>query len=173
MITNIPECISFSLLKTCILIFLFFTVPENLYAQTWTHYQTSTTSKFLTNNYVNSITIDEQGNKWFGTEKGISVLSGAYNPTSVKPDFVPSRYRNLITPNPNNGEFFLKLDPDSRSNMELTLINQSGQVIEKKQIHASSGISEEYINWTHLSKGIYILIISTDEFVFTEKVVIN
>ena len=136
---------------------------------TWTNY---TTDDGLVHGVVNTIAFDTKGNAWFGTDDGISVLSGAYNPTSVKPDFVPSRCRNMITPNPNNGEFFLKSDPDLRSNMELTLINQSGQVIEKRQIHASSGCHEEYFNWTHISKGLYILIISTDELVFTEKVII-
>lgn len=101
------------------------------------------------------------------------MLSGAYNPSSVKPDIVPSRYRNLISPNPNNGEFFLKLDPNLSSEIDLTLINQVGQVIEKRQIQALSGCHEEYFNWTHLNKGLYILIISSDEFVFSEKVVIN
>ena len=99
---------------------------------TWTNYGMA---DGLAWDQANAIAIDNEGTKWFGTGDGISVLSGAYNPTSVKPDFVPSRYRNTITPNPNNGEFLLKLDPDLHSNMELTLINQSGQVIEKRQIH--------------------------------------
>ena len=63
----------FTGLGLIILLILLIFVPVN--AQTFTNYTTANIST-LCNNYINSIKIDAQGNKWFGTENGISRFDG-------------------------------------------------------------------------------------------------
>jgi streptogramin lyase len=55
-------------------------------AQNFTNYSTASTSSTLCNNEVNTIVIDAQGNKWFGTAGGVSKFDGTnwttYNTTN-------------------------------------------------------------------------------------------
>jgi hypothetical protein len=56
--------------------FLFLAIINSLIAQTFTYYNTATTSTALANNIVHDIAIDAQGNKWFCTDCGVSKFDG-------------------------------------------------------------------------------------------------
>ena len=46
-------------------------------AQTFTNYTVTSNSNTLASNFVNAIAIDAQGNKWFGTDHGVSKFDGS------------------------------------------------------------------------------------------------
>ena len=52
---------------------VFMLVMNNIIAQTFTNY---TTANGLVDNYITSIAIDNEGNKWFGTYGGVSKFDG-------------------------------------------------------------------------------------------------
>ena len=62
--------------KIILLTTLLLTVFSQLFSQQFTNYTVSNTSKILPNNTVNAIAIDAQGNKWFGTDIGLSEFDG-------------------------------------------------------------------------------------------------
>jgi streptogramin lyase len=73
-------------LKTLIPFLLFFIFSIAAKAQVWTTYNTTNTE--LASNGVSSIAIDAQGNKWFGTDNGVSKLDNSmhwttYNTTNT------------------------------------------------------------------------------------------
>lgn len=61
-------------LSVCIFFIIGFAITS--FSQTWTNYTTESTSHHLCSNQINCIIIDSKNNKWFGTDKGISVFDG-------------------------------------------------------------------------------------------------
>jgi len=77
-------------MKNLLLILVLFAMFNDLSAQKWTTY---TTANGLANNRVLAIAIDEQGNKWFGTDGGLSKFDDStwatYNSTNgLKTDYI-------------------------------------------------------------------------------------
>jgi uncharacterized protein (TIGR02145 family) len=64
-------------MKTKLTILFTFAICLATYSQKWTNYTTANTSKQLCNNNINTIAIDMQGNKWIGTDDGVSKFDGA------------------------------------------------------------------------------------------------
>lgn len=64
-------------MKKLYVVSVLFLLINNLSAQTWTNYNTT---NGLANNWVSAMAVDEKGNKWFGTNDGLSV----YNDTDWK-----------------------------------------------------------------------------------------
>ncbi len=56
---------------------LFLSIISTAYAQypNWTHYTVETTG--MGNSVVNAITVDKNGNQWYGTNEGIAVFNGS------------------------------------------------------------------------------------------------
>jgi ligand-binding sensor domain-containing protein len=75
-------------LSICILLISGFAITS--FSQTWINYTTESTLNQLCSNQINCIIIDSKNNKWFGTDKGISVFDGenwvSYDTTKGLPD---------------------------------------------------------------------------------------
>ncbi|NQU88510.1 MAG: T9SS type A sorting domain-containing protein [Mariniphaga sp.] len=75
-------------------------------------------------------------------------------------------------PNPNNGEFTVKFDSEFKSDLTLKLFNASGQIIEVREVESTGVILTEQFEISSLSKGIYYLIILSDKYRRSEKIVV-
>lgn len=74
---------------------LFFTLlAGTIFSQAWTTY---TTNNGLVNNDINAIAIDRQGNKWFGTDYGVSKFDGTNWITIKKENGLVDNDVNCIT----------------------------------------------------------------------------
>ncbi|NQU84737.1 MAG: HYR domain-containing protein [Mariniphaga sp.] len=82
-------------------------------------------------------------------------------------------FQYSIIPNPNRGIFSFRIDSNPEPELTLKLINVIGQVIETRTIVSSVVNHTEWFNVPHLSKGIYLLEISSDEFHKCEKIEIQ
>lgn len=71
----------------------------------------------------------------------------------------------IIYPNPSNTEITIKNLPDFVNNYELRIYNTSGVLVDLKKINQTS----EKINISHLSNGIYIFQLETDNYISTSK----
>jgi ligand-binding sensor domain-containing protein len=79
-----------TLIKLTCLTFLSAGLTISSFSQIWTSYTKESTLDQLCSNQINCIVVDEKNNKWFGTDKGISMFDGvhwiSYDTTSVLPD---------------------------------------------------------------------------------------
>jgi parallel beta-helix repeat protein len=78
-----------------------------------------------------------------------------------------------IIPNPNSGKFTFRIDSNFNSNLILKLVNTIGQTVEVREVNSTSTNHSEQFDVSHLSKGIYHLVISTDKIQRSEKIVVQ
>lgn len=85
-------------LEKSLFISLLFIISFNLSAQRWTNFTTSSTSmnKYLCNNVINKIIIDKHGNKWIGTDDGVSKFDGTNWTTYTISDGLADNYIRTI-----------------------------------------------------------------------------
>jgi hypothetical protein len=82
-------------------------------------------------------------------------------------------FRYSIIPNPATSQFNFRIDANPPAEMKLKLINPVGQVIEERRVRVAIVNHVEQFNVSRLSKGIYLLIISSDQKYACEKIVIQ
>lgn len=78
-----------------------------------------------------------------------------------------------IIPNPNKGKFCFKIECGICDDVELKLIDASGQLIEQRQIWKKKTGHQEQFDISHLSKGIYHLLISSEGNNTSRKIVVQ
>lgn len=106
-----------------------------------------------------------------GTAYGncISFTTGVTGTNQIQnPDFYFTVY-----PNPNNGRFTLKFDAKLEGSLTIKLINMNGQIIEEREIHLSDQDQLEQFDMPNLGKGIYNLIILSDEIQGIKKIIVQ
>ena len=81
-------------------------------------------------------------------------------------------FKYSIIPNPNTGKFTFRIDSSPEDVLTLTLMNSIGQVIKVRELESTVNHVEDF-NLSHLSKGIYHLVISSDKFQKSEKIVLK
>jgi len=78
-----------------------------------------------------------------------------------------------VVPNPNQGKFIFRVESGPFRNVTLKLMSATGQVIEERAVrYAPANYTEEF-TVSNVSKGIYFLVIASDEFRKTEKIIIQ
>ena len=80
-------------------------------------------------------------------------------------------YELSIFPNPNNGNFKLRCEPNYYSIGEIQIINTFGQTIFTKQVNFITNTIE--INLHEIPTGIYILKLKNYDSVMTKKIIIR
>ncbi|NQU87860.1 MAG: T9SS type A sorting domain-containing protein [Mariniphaga sp.] len=79
----------------------------------------------------------------------------------------------VVFPNPNTGKFKYWIDSIPKNNLTLKLIHTTGQLIEERYIHSIDINQTEQFDVSHLSKGIYHLVITSDNIYRNEKIVVQ
>jgi len=129
-----------------------------------TFYNTSNSG--LPNNYVYSIAIDVQGNKWIGTwGSGLSVFNETGVELSIKEN-QPIRNNINIFPNPTSDYF--NIESLSKMNIiAVEIMNIQGRLIENRVINKT----KQTIDISNLPSGVYILKIQTEKGFETKKII--
>ncbi len=133
--------------------------------QSWKNYNV-TNSNILSNN-INSIYVDSIGKIWFGTDKGISILTPAI--TNIAQKIKEDNYISLF-PNPNNGKMFLKADFNKNDLIEINAMNILGDCYKIKYNFVENGLLE--LNIPDYITGIITLEITINGKSSFEKVTI-
>ena len=77
-----------------------------------------------------------------------------------------------VFPNPNDGHFTLTLQGEAIPNLEISLINVLGQVLEMEQISFSGNLVKQY-NQAHLASGTYIIQLKSESATAYRKLVVE
>jgi len=78
-----------------------------------------------------------------------------------------------IIPNPNTGQFTLRIDSNPLGDITLKLVNPIGQTIETRSVISAAINHTELFNISFLSKGIYYLIIASERYQSGEKIIVQ
>lgn len=84
-----------------------------------------------------------------------------------------TNFKYSIIPNPNTGQFSFRVDSAPKDDFTLKLINPVGQVVELRKVKNAEVNHDEKFDVLHLSKGIYLLVVTTDWMNATEKIIVQ
>jgi len=84
-----------------------------------------------------------------------------------------TNFKYSIIPNPNKGQFSFRVDSAPKDDFTLKLINPLGQVVELRKVKNAEVNHDEKFDVLHLSKGIYLLVVTTDWMNATEKIIVQ
>jgi len=79
----------------------------------------------------------------------------------------------MIYPNPNTGAFWISLNIQESSNLDVKVLNNMGEVVFQTKLVAIKGNHDEFIDLKRLSNGIYTIILQTDQLKSASRLVIN
>ena len=82
-------------------------------------------------------------------------------------------YALQIFPNPNSGQFFVRMNLSQQDEVKLQLVNVLGQAVREYEHLANNLSFEEKITLTDLSSGIYYLVIEVNGVQMVEKIVME
>jgi len=77
-----------------------------------------------------------------------------------------------IFPNPNNGQFTIKINSNTQKRVNLMVFNNLGSMVASEQLNVDGAFSKT-IDLSYLSKGIYYLRLQTSDDVVMRKVIIQ
>ena len=107
------------------------------------------------------------GNGCLNISQTVQVIFSSVNLFNVS-DFTYS-----IIPNPNMGKFSFRIDSNPVDEFTLKLVNTIGQVIEIRTVKLAMINHTEQFDVSHLGKGIYYLVISSDNYHISEKILVK
>jgi hypothetical protein len=81
-------------------------------------------------------------------------------------------FKYSVMPNPNDGKFNFRIESTMDDDIALRLMNSKGQLLEEIKIKASGSDRNIHFDASHLSKGIYYLLIQWGNYQQSEKIVI-
>ena len=85
----------------------------------------------------------------------------------------PDEIGMIVSPNPTNtGQFHLQLETRTRSNLNISLLNTTGQRVYQHTIPNFIGRLDEQVKPGKLSAGIYYLQVQHDKKMYTRKIVV-
>jgi photosystem II stability/assembly factor-like uncharacterized protein len=110
----------------------------------------------------------------------VTDLHDCTHTSSIKSIYISSifdgsieNFRYSIIPNPNEGIFSFRVDSNYTNQLKLTLININGQIVEVRNLNSATAGQVELFDFSHLGKGIYQLLISSEFDQQSEKIVIK
>ena len=124
------------------------------------------------NNYI----VTESGKYYFITEdnNGCSIESNSITIVYSSSDLILIQdFKYSIIPNPNNGHFRFRVESKPKEDFTLKLINPIGQVIDSRGVQQAEPNHFENFEFENLSKGMYLLIITSDGVNVSEKIIVH
>jgi hypothetical protein len=91
------------------------------------------------------------------------------------PDYISESKRTLIDfqimPNPNNGNFALKVNSHNSETLTIKIVDLQGQLIFNKQYDYSVGKLTQEIDLSQFSNGTYLVIVNSDNGTSTQRLI--
>lgn len=86
-------------------------------------------------------------------------------------DSKPDPY--TVYPNPTNGKFRIGFSENVTSNIEIVILNMTGQQVYHEKVNNSSILTDREFDMQHLPAGTYVVILKDDSSVSQKKLIIN
>lgn len=130
----------------------------------------------MENEYDNSLNVSEESLTEF-LQKFVPVENAVYPKYVLEIDKQQSAisFEHKIFPNPTNGAFSVELELFKDEDVKIELLNLNGQIIQTV-LNNTTLIADKYTystNVSEMSKGVYLLRITTSSSIVTEKVVVE
>jgi len=77
-----------------------------------------------------------------------------------------------VFPNPNNGQFTLKVESTVAKQMNVVIFNSLGSLIYSEQLNINGTLTKN-MNLSNLSKGVYFIRLQTNDDVVIRKIIIQ
>jgi PKD repeat protein len=78
-----------------------------------------------------------------------------------------------IYPNPNNGEFFIKMQGLKNGTVYINMYDVVGQLIYNENAEVSDGALDKKVNLETISKGVYFMKVTSESKSYTKKMIIS
>jgi len=78
-----------------------------------------------------------------------------------------------ISPNPNNGKFYINYSGNKRINCTVEIIGLTGELVKQTNYQFEPGKGPLYINMNTYSGGVYLLKITADKMAYTGKILVK
>ena len=111
---------------------------------------------------VRGLSIDSEDNVWVASSTGVSKISSI--PSSLNPISISNVE---VFPNPSSGIITVSCDENLKN---IEVYNVLGSLIHSEKIHFQNEIS---VNLSHLSSGIYHLVLRNENLVLNQKIIIE
>ena len=79
----------------------------------------------------------------------------------------------LVYPNPNSGEFYIKIADNAGANLKMTIYTAQGKQVFAKKLAVNTSSFQEKISTLQWAKGVYLIKIEGDKQLFTEKIIVE
>lgn len=86
---------------------------------------------------------------------------------------LPQGQNLTIAPNPSNGQFALTFSSVTNQNVNIRFLNVNGQMVAEDFVGNVSGSVKRTYDYSHLSKGVYMIQIVTNENVITRRIILE
>ncbi len=104
---------------------------------------------------------------------GCSSVSTTISVNDVGINEISSTLKANVYPNPANQELNIDLYSQSQNTIVIELIDISGRLVLSEQYQISIGLNQKQINIDQVQKGLYMLKLSSENGVSTEKIIIQ
>jgi len=78
-----------------------------------------------------------------------------------------------VTPNPNNGQFAIRIDNVGNEKISWEITSATGDIVQKQELRANIRTVNEPIELTTFPSGAYLIRVNVGDKIYSEKVVIN
>ena len=110
----------------------------------------------------------------------LNTTTGAYEVLVHKMSQTPVGVNEMISlnisnifPNPTNDLINIEYYSSKQSKGKLEVMNLTGQVVHAENVNCNVSLNQKQISLKHFPQGIYLIRISTDEGVFSKRVIKN
>jgi hypothetical protein len=106
-----------------------------------------------------------------GTNSCESLVSAPFVVTGIKSN--KSEVSFSVIPNPNSGQFDLKITAVKNEKYTISLYNVAGQEIIKEELNILQGVNFKRFNLDHIEKGMYFISLTGKEGITTQNIIVQ
>lgn len=121
-------------------------------------------------------TATASGNYWIEVKDTMGCVANSDTILVIMAGIKSLNFKTIQTelfPNPNSGNFSIKITTQEEQTLELRLVNIIGQLIFYEKINSFAGTLTKEIYLPESSKGIYFLRVVNNEGIFNQKIIVN
>jgi hypothetical protein len=131
---------------------------------------------FVTNTLVPYLKITQSGSyqvEVVGANTCVSAKSASFSATltGIRTNTLNIQYN--IIPNPNNGEFEVRIVSNKTAKYQLVLYNVTGQELMREDLTITNGINSKRYNFSKLESGVYFMSLVGAEGISTQNLIIQ
>jgi len=134
--------------------------------------------------YLNGVFIESTTSPTYKpTQSGswsVDFYNGCLTPRSAAVNVVITGIKNnkldisiAIIPNPNNGQFDIKITSPKNDKYSVSMYNVTGQEIIKNEMNIQTGVNVKRFTLDHIEKGVYFIAITGKDGVTTQNIIVQ